>query len=251
MIQFSREDGLLQMRLQRPDKMNAMTGDMYLAMAEQLLQAQSDESVRAILLCSEGDHFCAGNDMGDFARIAKSAGDDPDPAEFPPVHLLHALVDNQVPMLAAVRGNAVGIGLTLLLHCDLVVCARDARLQTPFVDLGLVPEAGSSRLMPQRFGRAVASELLLLGAPISGQRAYEIGLCNRVVDAAEVDEAALGMARLLAQKPPQALRASRALLQEDAGELHQLIDRELKVFFRHLKSPESARSMQTFFQRKP
>lgn len=250
MIQFEQDGAVLTMRLDRPDKMNAMTNDMYLAMANRLLEVQSDETVRVILVTASGDHFCAGNDMQDFARIAAQQGNAPDPSKFAPVHLLHALVDNQRPMVAAVKGNAVGIGLTLLLHCDLVVCAADARLQTPFVDLGLVPEAGSSQIMPQRFGRAVAAELLLLGAPVSGQRAYEIGLCNRAVSAGEVDATALKLAQLLAAKPPKALSASRAMLQADSDHLHRLIDQELQIFFRHLQGSEAASAMASFFQRK-
>ena len=250
MIQVSLSDGILELKLDRPVKMNAMTSAMYLQLAQQILEAQKSPDVRVILISAEGDHFCAGNDMGDFLSIAQSGGDDPDPSSFAPVHLLHALVDNEIPIVAAVRGNAVGIGFTLLLHCDLVVCAEDAHLQTPFVDLALVPEAGSSQILPQRLGRVLAAELLLLGAPISGRRAYEVGLCNRVVEASQVDGIANELAAGLARKPAQALRESRRMLNPDSAAMHRCIDSELEIFFKRLRSAEAAQLLQRFFQRK-
>lgn len=242
-------DGVLTLSLNRPEKMNAMTSQMYLELAASILEAQKDDAVRAVLLRGEGPNFCAGNDLKDFLQIAQQGGADPDPNKFPAVALLRAMVDNELPIVAAVAGAAIGIGTTLLLHCDLVLCAENARLQTPFVDLGLVPEAASSHLLPARIGSVNAAEMLLLGAPIDAHRALQFGLCNRVVAVESLDAVAFEMARALASKPVAALRQSRRLMRADAASLHGKIDRELEVFVEALQGPEARAAISRFFTR--
>jgi enoyl-CoA hydratase/carnithine racemase len=248
MINTSIENGVMTLSIDRPTKKNALTAGMYAELAERIFAAQSDQSVRSILIRGEGENFCAGNDLADFLELAKSGAFSGDLSAFPPMALLHGLVDNQLPMIAAVQGAAIGIGLTLLLHCDLVVCADNVRLQTPFVDLGLVPEAASSLLLPARVGRVNAAEILLLGAPISADRALQMGLCNSVCSAGELDVRAAGLAAALASKPPQALAASKTLLTPNNDELHKRIDEEAIAFLKSLQSDEAKQALSQFFK---
>lgn len=248
MINSSVEKGVMTLSIDRQSKKNALTADMYVEMAERISAAQSDQSVRCILIRGEGENFCAGNDLADFLELTKTGALSGNLSSFPPLALLHALVDNQVPMVAAVQGAAIGIGLTLLLHCDLVVCADDVRLQAPFVDLGLVPEAASSILLPARVGRVNAAEILLLGAPISAERALQMGLCNSVCAAPELDIRAAGLAAAIAAKPPQALAASKALLTPNTDELHRRIDEEAIAFLKSLQSDEAKQALSQFFK---
>jgi enoyl-CoA hydratase/carnithine racemase len=249
MIQAQIDQGVLSLTINRPNKKNALTGDMYFELAEQIKSAQGDEAVRVILILGEGDAFCAGNDLVDFLGLAKSGAFSEDLSAFPPLALLHALVDNKLPTIAGVQGAAIGIGFTMLLHCDLVVCADNVRLQTPFVDLGLVAEGGSSLLLPARVGRVNAAEILLLGAPISADRALQMGLCNKICAIEELQATAAGLAGALAKKPPQALAASKALLASDPAALHQRIDEEAVQFLQCLQSDEAKHALTKFFQR--
>jgi len=243
------ENGVLRLSIDRQDKKNALTGDMYLELANQINSAQTQDGVRCILICGEGDNFCAGNDLTDFLAFAKNGGLAGGLSDFPPMALLHSLVDNRLPIVAAVQGAAIGIGLTMLLHCDLIICAEDVRLQTPFVDLGLVPEGGSSILLPHRVGKANAAEILLLGAPISAQRALQMGLCNRVCAPSELHNQSLEMALALAAKPPGALAQSKAMLMGNTELMHEQIDEEAVQFVQRLQSEEAMQSLARFFQR--
>src|SRR5579872_2687284 len=182
-------DGVLELRLDRPSKKNALTFVMYEALAAALRDAQSDSAVRALLLTASGDAFCAGNDIADFL-----AGKADDLASAPPMRFVRALVANDKPLVAAVNGPAVGVGATMLLHCDLVYASEKATLSMPFVSLGLVPEAASSALLPARVGAAVASEMLLLGSVLDATRARELRLVNRVVPGAELHTVATAAA---------------------------------------------------------
>lgn len=247
MIQTQTENGVLSLTINRPDKKNALTGDMYFELANQITSAQQDKSIRAILILAEGDAFCAGNDLADFLGLAKSGAFSEDLSAFPPLALLHALVDNQIPLIAGVQGAAIGIGFTMLLHCDLVICADNVRLQTPFVDLGLVAEGGSSLLLPARVGRVNAAEILLLGVPIGAERALQMGLCNKHCAAEELKATASDVAAALAKKPPQALAASKRLLTPDADVLHKRIDEEAAEFLKCLQSDEAKSALSAFF----
>jgi enoyl-CoA hydratase/carnithine racemase len=168
----------------------------------------------------------------------------------PIVRFLHALARNRKPVVAAVAGNAVGIGTTMLLHCDYVVAAENAVLSTPFVALGLAPEAGSSLLGPRLMGTARAFELLVMGHPLDAQAAKAAGIVNAVVSAAELESAALDAARRIAALPPQGVLAARVLLRGSAEEIVARIDAEVEVFRERLASPEAREAFQKFFSRK-
>lgn len=248
MIQSRVDRGILTLSIDRPDKKNALTSEMYLRLAEQLNQAQDNEAVRVILLRGNGEAFCAGNDLADFLGLAQSGALSDDLTSFPPMGLLHSLVDNSIPLVAAVQGPAVGIGFTMLLHCDLVICAENALFQAPFVDLGLVPEGGSSLLLPEKVGRVNTAEILLLGAPLSAHRALQMGLCNKICSAEELEATALMLAQALANKPAKALAASKKMLQGDTEKLHQRIDEEAVRFLAALQSEEAKKALSQFFQ---
>ena len=249
MISSEISNGVLNLTISRPEKKNALTSAMYFELADQIKSAQSNDSARVILLQGQGEAFCAGNDLADFLAAAQSGKISEDPDTFPALALLHALVDNQLPIVAAVQGPAIGIGFTMLLHCDFVICAEDVRLHTPFVDLGLVAEGGSSLLLPERVGRVNTAEILLLGAPISADRALQMGLCNKVCSTSELSAVASGIASLLAQKPPQALALSRQLINSDSTQLHQRINEEAKIFMQCLQTEEAKAALGKFFSK--
>jgi enoyl-CoA hydratase/carnithine racemase len=232
-------DGVCELRLNRPEKRNALTAAMYQALHRGLDGAHADASVRAVLLSGEGAGFCAGNDLNDFLDAGFSSA-------HPVMHFLHALARFDKPLLAAVHGQAVGIGVTLLLHCDLVLAARSAQLSMPFVRLGLVPEAASSLLLPRLVGPQRAAELLLLGRPLDAQAAERLGLVNRVLE----DDALLAEARALARsvsaQPAAALAATRRLLRGDPAELVARIDEEARLFGAQLQSEEFRTAMRAF-----
>jgi enoyl-CoA hydratase/carnithine racemase len=194
--------GVLTLTLARPDKMNALTEAMYAALADALTGAETDATIRVIVLRGEGAMFTAGNDLTEFAAIATGATR---PGEKQVVRLLRALAGSTKPVVAAANGRAVGVGTTLLLHCDFVVLAEDAQLSTPFVGLALVPEAASSLLLPGRIGHARAFEMFALGKPISAAQALAWGIANRVVPAADLHSEAHQVAELLARQPAGAL----------------------------------------------
>jgi enoyl-CoA hydratase/carnithine racemase len=231
-VLVSRADGVCEIRLNRPEKRNAITLSMYEALCGALAQAQADTAVRAVLLSGEGAGFTAGNDLNDFLGDLKFDGDNPI------VRLLRVLATFGKPLLAAVHGQTVGIGTTLLLHCDLIVAARGTVFSMPFVALGLVPEAASSLLLPQLVGRQRAAELLLLGKPFDAATAHSLGLVNRVVEDAGLLSEARTLARSVAAQPVEALLAARRLLRGDPAEVLARIDAEAKVFAERLGSEE-------------
>jgi enoyl-CoA hydratase/carnithine racemase len=236
---------VVELVLDRPKKKNALTHAMYSSLADALDAAALDDGVRAVLVGATGETFCAGNDVHDF--MAGFSGDGPPPV----LRFIQTLVRFPKPIVAAVHGAAVGIGATMLLHCDLVYASETARLQLPFVTMGLVPEAGSSLLLPLRVGRAVASEMALLGAPVDARRARELGLVNDVVAAAELRLRARARAEDLARLPPRALRAARDLMRGDPAALGARIAEESARFFECLGSPEAREAFTAFLERRP
>ena len=238
---------VLSLTLNRPERRNAMTGDMYSALTEAILSAQNDPNIRAICLSGEGKGFCAGNDLADFMNA-------PDMSESSPVlRFLNTLCTNQLPLVAAVHGAAVGIGTTVLLHCDLVYATSTAKFALPFVNLGLVPEAASSLLLPRIMGHVRAAELILLGDAFSAEKAYDYGLITAIVDENELREKALAIATQLAAKPPSAMRRSRALLKRATDEeVLSTLHVEVEHFGAQLKGPECREAFTAFFEkRKP
>jgi enoyl-CoA hydratase/carnithine racemase len=224
--------GVTELRLNRPEKRNAITFAMYESLCAALEAAQADEAVRVVLLSGEGAGFCAGNDLQDFLTGSEFT------TQHPVLRLLRTLATFGKPLVAAVHGQVVGIGVTMLLHFDLVVAARTARFTMPFVALGLVPEAGSSLLLPRLVGQQRAAELLLLGTPCDAAAALGFGLVNRVVEENALLSEARSLAEALARQPPGALAATRRLLRGDAGEILARIEEEARIFGAQLRSQE-------------
>lgn len=245
-VQTAREGAVLTIRLNRPDKKNALTRDMYGAMGNALRAAAGDDAVRVILLAGGAD-FTAGNDIADFAAAGERKPGDPGAA----FEFLEALVGMTKPVVAAVRGNAVGIGTTLLLHCDVVVASTTARLMMPFTKLALVPEAGSSFLLPLRVGPARANWWLLSGAAFSGAEAAEAGLATRAVEDGAVEAMAAEMAAALAALPPGSVQESKRLIKAPHAEaLRAVMAAERVSFGERLRSEEAQAAFAGFLKRK-
>jgi enoyl-CoA hydratase/carnithine racemase len=245
-IRIDQADGIATLTLARPDKMNAITDAMYAALADALNGFADDAAVTVVLITGEGPDFCAGNDISMFAA---AAGGDPAKSMANVGRFLDAISIFPKPLVAAVTGRAIGIGMTMLLHCDLVYLAEDAALVTPFVDLGLVPEAGSTRLLPARIGHTRAFQLFGLGEPLSGKDAVAIGLGNAALPVDEVLRTAQGAARKLAAKPGAALVATKALMR-DADAIRSAIDADTAAFVDRLGSPEAAAAFAAFAARR-
>jgi enoyl-CoA hydratase/carnithine racemase len=233
-IVAEQQDGLLTLTLNRPAKRNALNTEMYLALTAALRQATQNDTVHVLLIQGQCDCFTAGNDLADF--MGKSSLDADDPI----LQFLHTLADFPKPVIAAVGGPAVGIGTTLLLHCDLVYLADNARLQLPFVELGLVPEFASSLLLPRLVGHLKAAELLLLAEAIDAEEALRLGLANKVVAADTLLTFAREQGLKLAAKPPKALQKSKALLKQELKQaVHFVIDLEARAFSLALQGEEA------------
>ena len=246
-IETSRDGATMVIRFARPEKKNALTLAMYARMTAALAEASADPTVRVVVFGSTSAVFTAGNDLGDFMQ------NPPTEASSPVVLFLEALFNFEKPMIAAVDGKGIGLGLTMLLHCDLVYASDVTTLVAPFVSLGLVPEAASSLLLPRLAGHQRASEILLLGEPLDAKTALQIGLVNKVLPSAEVLPYALSVARKLAEKPPTALRLTKALLRAtDAQTVPERGAKEGGMFRAQLGSPEVAEAIGAFFEkRKP
>ncbi|HEY6922828.1 MAG TPA: enoyl-CoA hydratase [Steroidobacteraceae bacterium] len=250
-ILVSRADGVCEVQLNRPDKRNALTLAMYGALIDALNEARADESIRVVLLSGAGVSFTAGNDLNDFLSQGVPGGDSADSsANFSDssnaVRFLETLRGFRKVLVAAVHGQTVGIGVTTLLHCDLVVAARSTQMSMPFVKLGLVPEAGSSLLLPRLVGYQRAAELLLLGRPFDAAEALQMGLVNRVTEDASLMDEARRLARTIAQQPPGALLAAKRLLRSETG-LGARMQEELEAFRVQLGSEEFKAAVQAFF----
>ena len=241
-------DGVLTVTFARADKKNAITQAMYSLLAEATNRARTDDAVRVLLFKAEGDSFSAGNDIADFIAIGQQGGGG-QLVDAPVFQFLKSLAEMDKPVLAAVRGRAVGIGLTLLLHCDMVVVAEDALLSAPFINLALAPEAASSVLLPMAIGHQRAFEIFALGEPIDGKTARAWGLASRAVPAAEVDAAADGLAAKLAARAPNSLKKTKRLMR-DAGQLWALMQREGQAFGSQMTSPEAMEAFMAFTQKR-
>ena len=232
-------------RMNRPEKKNALTLPMYDAMAEAIEAAASRDDIACLLIAGHASGFCAGNDIVDFVEMTKTGA-----LGAPILRFLHALNRSEKPLVAAVAGRAVGVGTTMLLHCDHVVAAEDSLLSTPFVALGLVPEAGSSLIAPRLMGHARAFELLVMGRALSAAAAKEAGIVNAVVPAAELETSALSAARAIAALPPHAVAASRRLMRGNVAQIDGQIDAEAEAFRKRLASPEAKAAFAAFLSKK-
>ena len=242
-VLVTRAEGVCEVRFNRPEKRNAITTLMYELLVRALTAAQADEAVRVVLLSGEGASFSAGNDLQDFISGP------PFSAAHPAMQFLRTLATFGKPLIAAVHGRTVGIGVTMLLHCDLIVAARTAQLSLPFIALGLVPEAGSSLLLPRLIGQQRAAELLYLGEPFDAATAHRLGLVNRVAEEGALLEEARVLARAVAQQPPEAIAATRRLLRGDSRELLARIEEEARIFGAQLQSEEFRARVRTFLSR--
>jgi enoyl-CoA hydratase/carnithine racemase len=240
-------NGVATIEIARAQKKNALTAAMYQAMADAVLDAQLDNAVRALLITGQPGIFTSGNDLEDFMQRPPAGPDSP------VVRFMKALTECDKPVVAAVTGAAVGIGTTMLLHCDLVYVADDARLAMPFVGLGLVPEYASSLLLPRLVGHVRAAEKLLLGDPFTGAQAVELGIANAVLPAAEVLNHARRMAERFNNLPPGAVQDAKRLMKRAGKELiAQQMAAEGELFTQRLRSPEAREAFQAFFEkRKP
>jgi enoyl-CoA hydratase/carnithine racemase len=246
-VRISLDGSIMRITLARPEKKNALTNAMYVAVGEALTRAESDPAVRVVLIDAEGDAFTAGNDIGEFAAVAAGTRQR---SEMQTHIFLEALARGQKPYIAAVQGLAVGVGVTMLMHCDLVYVAEDARLSTPFVNLALVPEAASSWLIPARIGYARAFSLFAFGEPIDGRTAASMGLVTAAVPAPEVRAKALAAAKTLATKPAGALQATKRLMR-DATAIQAVMKREGEAFGERLRTAEAAEAFRAFAERRP
>ena len=244
-VLIQRESGVLEVALNRPEKKNALTQEMYSGMQQALKEAKSNPEIRAVLFYGNGGNFTSGNDLMDFIQ------NPPDSLDTPVMRFIKETIEFEKPVVAAVQGYAVGLGTTFLLHADLVYAGESARSQLPFVNLGLVPEFGATLLLPQVLGNVRASELLLLGDVFGPEEAKGMGLVNRVYPDSELLAQAREKARALASKPASAVSATKRLLRSQSRDkLLQAVAAEGMAFAEQLASPEFAEAAQAFFKRK-
>ena len=245
-VRVERSDGVLAITLARPERRNAITVAMYAALAEAIEGAVDESAIRLITIRGEGEDFTAGNDLADFLQALPRDSDD-----IPVWRLLRALARNPVPIVAAVHGNAVGIGTTLLLHCDLVLAEEGTRFLMPFVDLGLVPEAASSLLLPRMAGRRRAARYFLLGEPFGAEEGRDIGLVSHLVGKGDLEPALQHAVAALLAKPAEALRLTQRLLRQ--GNEQEILDRmalENSHFAERLQSDEVKEAIAAFFAKR-
>jgi enoyl-CoA hydratase/carnithine racemase len=239
--------GVLTIEIARPEKKNALTIAMYEAMTQALSSAQADKAVRAVLIMGQPAVFTAGNDLQDFMQQPPTSEDSA------VLRFMYALLSVEKPIVAAVTGAAVGIGVTMLLHCDLVYVSEDAQLSTPFVSLGLVPEFASSEMLPRLIGHVKAAEVLLLGKVFSGADAVKLGIANVALPATEVVAHARRVAQRFTELPAGAVRDAKRLMRAGTkDDVMRAIRSETAVFAERLRSPEAKEAFAAFFQkRKP
>ena len=245
-LKVERDGSVMEITFNRPEKKNALTREMYNGVVAAFEQADSDPTIRAILLTGAGDTFTSGNDIRDFQ--ARASGNEPrDGSPF-----LTALSTLKKPLVGAVNGAAIGVGTTMLAHCDLIIAARSARFVMPFTSLGLVPEAGSSLLFPRLVGLQRANALLLLGEALDAATALDWGFVNKVVDDAALMDTARAFAHRLAALPPQAVRLTKQLVRQGSQDLTPRIEEELTIFRQRVRSPEAGEAFAAFVEkRKP
>lgn len=241
--------GVLTLTLNRPEKKNALTRAMYQALADGIDRADADPAIACVLIQANGDMFTAGNDLADFAAVnrgdadANSAREGGNP-------LLNALERARTPIVAAVNGRAVGVGTTMLMHCDLVYVAEDALLTTPFVNLALVPEAASSMLLPARIGHARAFAMFVLGEAVDARKAEAWGIANAVVPNGELRARARAAAEAVATRAPAAVAATKALMRRPAEPIKARYAEEGRLFAAQLKTPEAAEAFAAFAEKR-
>jgi enoyl-CoA hydratase/carnithine racemase len=240
-------DRITRIELNRPEKKNALNPGMYAAMAQALIAADADAQVRAVLIHGQSGCFTSGNDVKDFLELPRG------PADSPASGFLRAISGAKKPLVAAVGGPAVGVGTTMLLHCDLVYAAPNARLQMPFVPLGLLPEAASSLLLPAMAGYRRAAEMLLLGGPFGAEKALAAGIVTEIVPEGELLERARQAAAALAALPPASVRMTKELMKRGmAAAVQERMTEELQLFGERLRSPEAKEALSAFMEkRKP
>ncbi|PMG76953.1 enoyl-CoA hydratase [Shewanella sp. 10N.286.51.B7] len=242
-IQVKDDQGVRIISFNRPEKRNAFNLKMYQQLTEYLIQGESDNDIRTFMLCGEGNCFTSGNDIADFLASGELN------ESHPTVQFLHCLLNLKKPIVAAVSGAAVGIGTTMLLHCDLVYADNSAKFQLPFVNLALVPEAASSLLLPLIVGQQKAAELILLGESFTAETACELNIINRVIESSELNDFVFEQAKKLANQPPLSLQASKKLLRYNQADVKQQMLAELEVFSERLKSDEAKARFQAFLKR--
>ena len=240
-------DGVQTLEIARPEKKNALTQAMYKAMSDALVEGDQDEAVKVHVLLGADGVFTAGNDIADFYAQASGSSDGTGLKEV--LRFIKLLPNIKKPLLAGVDGIAVGVGTTLLFHCDMVFATPRAAFATPFLDLGLVPEAGSSLLMPQRMGYARAFEVLVLGETYSADQMLSAGLLNAIVTPEELRACVAAAAQRLANKPPEALRLSRQFMRGDLTALNARVDEEARYFAERLSSKEARAAFQSFLSK--
>jgi enoyl-CoA hydratase/carnithine racemase len=245
-IKTEHRDHILTLTFARPDKKNALTNAMYGALADAIIAAETDPATRVIVLRGEGDMFTAGNDVGEFATMATGAFK----GERHVSRFVEAIARSTLPLVAAVHGRAVGIGTTMLLHCDFVVLAEDAQLSTPFVSLALVPEAASTLLMPLRIGYARAYAMFALGEAVDAKSALQFGIANRVVPLEKLHAEAASVAARLARLPAGSLAATKRLMR-NAEVLSAQIGAESEIFAERLKTAEAREAFTAFAEKRP
>jgi len=244
-VRVERKDGVLAITMARPKQRNAITVAMYAAMADAVESAADDPAIRVITIEGDGEDFTAGNDLMDFLQAMPEPGGD---ADIPVWRFLRAMAKNQVPVVAAVHGNAVGIGTTMLFHCDLVIAEEGCRFVMPFVDLGLVPEAASSLILPRLAGRRAAARAILLGQPFGADEAMQMGLASHVAPKGELGAAFAKVVGALLAKPPEAMRQTQNLLRREATEeILARMELENGHFAERLTSEEVKQAIASFF----
>ena len=246
-VAVEREGSVMTLRMNRPEKRNALTHAMYSGLADGLDTATADPGIRVVVLTGAGGHFTAGNDLGDFLGAPPRDG-----SEMPVWRFLRTISNFRKPLIAAVEGNAVGVGTTMLLHCDVVYAADSAKLQLAFVNLGLVPEASSSLLLPRVVGHARAAELLMFGESITAAEAERYGIVNKVLPAAELAGFVRERAAVLAAKPAGALRNTKQLLRySTTATVAERMAEESALFAAALQSDEAHEAMTAFMEKRP
>lgn len=244
-IQVTRAGAVTELRLNRADKKNAITAAMYAALADALADAEADPAVRVVTIAGSGGVFTSGNDLKDFQETP------PVGADKPVYRFIGGIAAFPKILMAAVDGPAIGIGTTMLLHCDIVLASPAALFHLPFVDLGLVPEAASSLLFPRLVGAQAAARHLILAEPFGAQAALAYGLVAEVVESEELEARARAIADQIASKPPEAVRIAKKLIRGDLAEIEQRYLAEGELFAERLRSPEAAEAFRAFFEKRP
>ncbi len=245
LVQVTVQNGIQKLTINRAEKKNALTQDMYAVLADSLVAAEDNPEIRVSIITGTADSFTSGNDLMDF--LQNPAQDETTPV----VRFLNALISIKKPLIGAVNGLAVGVGTTMLLHCDLVYASENASFILPFVNLALVPEAASSYLLPKMLGHQRAAELLLLGEPFDAQKAHDYGIVNQIVSPADLESVAMAAAEKLAAKAPEALRLTKSLLKGDYETAAARMKKEGDIFQTRLVSPEAREAMTAFMEKRP